>query len=179
MQSVVTLDLASLRHEVDELDPRVVDALALAASVVVDSSHGQASGVAACFHRHGDSRQLELRTLTVDERARATYGDWQEAVEEGAEAIALAVARRLMDLIPFRRLPKRTGADYFVRPLRGGGSDVYERLECSGIASQREDLEQRLRSKLRQLAHYDSPPGHAVVTHFGRSPIAIAAERWP
>ena len=66
---------------------------------------------------HGDdaSRKAEIERVPLDERARATYADPQEATEEGAEGIAISVARRIFGRIVFQRLPKGTGADYLMR----------------------------------------------------------------
>jgi hypothetical protein len=123
----------------------------------------------------GDSRHAaEIERVPVDARARDTYADPEEAAEEGAEGIAMLLARRVLNRIVFRRLPKATGADYLMREPQSHDVDGYERLECSGIGFGQESATARLRSKLEQLARYPAqPPGRAVVTHFRMAPVEI------
>jgi hypothetical protein len=157
-----------------ELSRPVSEALALAASVVLERVHGERTRDAAKVHEDEVGRSAHIQRVPIDDRARDTYADPQEATEEGAEGIAIAVARRMLDRIVFRRLPKGTGADYFMRDPRSNGGDTYERLECSGISDGQESAVTRLRSKIEQLARY---PGHssgrAVVTHFRMKPVEI------
>jgi hypothetical protein len=169
----VALSLADLPAEV-ELSRPVSEALALAASVVLDRHHGHGDRDLAAVHEGDTARAAEIRRVPVDDRARDTYADPQEATEEGAEGIAILMARRMLDRIVFRRLPKGTGADYLMRDPRSRDGDTYERLECSGIADGQESATARLRSKLDQLARFPSyPPGRAVVTHFRMKPVEI------
>ena len=170
----LTLDLADLPDAV-ELSRPFSEALALAASVVLDRLYGQRERHPAEIHGDDTHWVAEIRRIPVDDRARATYADPQEATEEGAEGIALITARRALDRIVFRRLPKGTGADYLMRdPRSKDGDDAYERLECSGIADGQESATARLRSKIAQLARFpDHPAGRAVVTSFRVEPVEI------
>lgn len=118
----------------------------------------------------------------MDDAARRTYADPQEATEKGAEAVAIVAARCLLDRVVFRRLPKATGADYLMRPLAAAdaNTDSYARLECSGIADGQETAAGRLRDKIAQLARYpDGGAGRAIVTRFCSSPVDIRSRRWP
>lgn len=175
----LVLDLAALPDAVDLSRP-VVEAVALAASVVLDKLHGPGSRDAASIRVGRSRRTAEILRVAVDDEARDTYGDFQEATEEGGEAIALAVARPVLDRVVFRRLPKATGADYLMRSTTVTRSDEYERLECSALAEgEKETAEARLQKKLDQLARYpDYPPGKAVVTDFRSTPVTILVGSW-
>jgi hypothetical protein len=163
-----------------ELSRPVAEALALAATVVLDRVHGPRARDQAVVHADDSERAAEIHRVPIDDRARATYADAQEATEEGAEGIAVLLARRMLGRIVFRRLPKGTGADYLMRDPGANDSDAYERLECSGIADGQESATARLRSKIEQLARFpDQPPGRAVVTHFRQEPVEIRLGSFP
>jgi hypothetical protein len=169
----MVLSLRDLPAEV-ELSRPVSEALALAASVVLDRHQGQKERDVAAIHRDDTSQAAEIHRVPIDGQARATYADLQEATEEGAEGVAMILARRALNRIVFRRLPKGTGADYLMRDPESKDDDAYERLECSGIADGQETATSRLRSKLEQLARFpNQPPGRAVVTHFRMKPVEI------
>jgi hypothetical protein len=151
-----------------------LETLALAASVILGHVHGVKERDAAGIHEGDSRREAEIHRVPVDDRARAAYGDLQEATEEGAEAVALMVTRRVLNRIVVQRLPKGTGADYLMRVPEAALDDSYERLECSGIAEGQDSATSRLRSKLDQLARFPSqPPGRAVVTNFRMKPVEI------
>jgi hypothetical protein len=167
----VVLGLPDLPAEV-ELSRQFSETLALAASVILDQFHGVKEQDSAMIHGDGSSREAEIHRVPVDDRARDTYADPQEATEEGAEGVALLVARRVLNRIVFQRLPKGTGADYKMRDPEAKDGDTYERLECSGIADGQESATARLRSKLEQLARFPGhPPGRAVVINFRKGPV--------
>jgi hypothetical protein len=181
--SRLVLDLQRIASEV-ELSPVIANACALAASVVLDQLHDPRSEDPAFVSGEGRELEAVIRRVDVDDRARATCADPQESTEEGAEAVAFLTARRVLDRIVFKRLPKRTGADYLMRGPSGGteGDEEFEslRLECSGIGEGREGAAERLRKKIQQLSRYpDELPGYAVVTDFKPEPVEILFERWP
>src|ERR1700722_15272544 len=125
----IALSLRDLPAEV-ELSRPFCETLALAASVMLDHHHGAADRDAAVIHHEDSRRAAEIERILVDDRGRDTYAARQEATEEGAEAIALILARRLLGRIPFQRPPKATGSDYMMRnPQSKAGEDGYERLE--------------------------------------------------
>lgn len=175
----VILDLSALPAET-ELSRPVAEALALAASVMLDHFAPTRERDPAVIVGGGASWTSELRRVRVDDAARATYADHQEATEEGAEGVGISVARRALERVVFRRLPKGTGADYLMRGLHETEGDDYERLECSGIAFGQESASARLRTKLRQLARFPKgPPGVAIVTDFHETPVDIQFGGFP
>ena len=173
------LDLRTL-PAATELSRPVAEAIALAASVVLERIHGsEENRCAVAIHGRGMTLG-EIRRVSVDDAARATYADLQEATEEGAEGVAVIVARQVLDRIVFRRLPKGTGADYLMRDPASTDKDRYERLECSGIGDGAESATSRLESKLQQLARFpEQPPGQAVVTSFRMTPVEIRHGSFP
>ncbi len=169
----IALSLRDLHAEV-ELSRPVCEAVALAASVALDHHQGRARRDVAVIHEDDSQRPAKIERVPVDDRARDTFADLDEAAEKGAEAIALMLARRVLGRVVFRRLPTCTGADYLMRDPQAPDGDGYERLECSGIGVGKESATTRLRSKLEQLARYPSyPSGRAVVTHFRTKPVEI------
>lgn len=175
----VILDLPSLPTET-ELSRPVAEALALAASVALDRISPSRERDPALIAGGDVKLPAELRRVTVDEGARRTYADHQEATEEGAEAVAILVARRVLTRIVFQRLPKMTGADYLMRDPEATDGDAYERLECSGIAEGQESMSVRLRAKLQQLARFPSQrSGVAIVRNFRMDPVDIRNGGWP
>lgn len=175
----ITFDLQRLPADT-ELSRPVAEAIGLAASVVLERLHGARLDDPAVVHGGSDGgRAALIARLPLDDRARSSYADPQEATEEGGEGVGVVTARHVLDRIVFRRLPKGTGADYLMRDPGAPDGDAYERLECSGIGDGKESAEARLRSKLQQLARApDQPPGYAVVTDFGVEPVEIRYGRW-
>ena len=177
-REVLALDLRQLPSD-SELSRPVAEALAIAASVVLDRVHGQQDGYPAEIHGDENMRAALLRCVPIGDAERATYGDSQEATEEGGEGVAIAVARRALGRIVFRRLPKGTGADYLMRDPASASDDSYERLECSAIADGQESPSARLGKKLDQLARFPAhPPGKAVVTSFRERPVEVRYGSW-
>lgn len=177
-RALIVLDLRRLPDETELCRP-VSEAIALAASVVLDRLHGGRASYPAELQGQGEIVQAELRPLPVDDRARNSYADPQEATEEGGEGVAVLLSRRVLDRIVFRRLPKGTGADYLMRNPGSVGGDAYERLECSAIGEGQEATAARLREKLAQLARFPThPSGWAVATRFRAEPVEIHFGRW-
>lgn len=168
----IILDLTAISGE-SELVAPVAHALSLAASVTLERLQEAGERYAADIHIAEDVRRAEIRRMPIAQPARDTYGDPQEATEEGAEGVGVLFARRVLNQIVFARLPKRTGADYRMRAPDSIGGDNYERLECSGIGDGQETGPSRLRDKIEQLRRFPGPPGHAVVTHFRMRPVEI------
>lgn len=79
----VILDLATL-PSATELSRPVAEALALAASVVLDRASPGRTTDAASITGGSSERPAELRRVVVDDAARSTYADYQEATEEVA-----------------------------------------------------------------------------------------------
>jgi hypothetical protein len=174
----VDLDLTALPDEC-ELSRPVAEAIALAASVVLHRLRPPRQVDPARVVQANSDQPANVRRAGVDARAEATYADPQEATEEGAEALAILAARRVLGRIVFRRLPKATGADYLMRDPAANDGDAYERLECSGIAEGEETVATRMGKKLGQLGKYPAQPaGHAAVTDFRPEVVAIHVARW-
>lgn len=173
----LVLDLGTVAEHC-RLLPDTCRSLAAAATVTLERVHGVRTQD-ACRIEEGDTHRggVLLRTEISDD-ARATYDSPAEATEEGAEAVAILVARRVLDRVVVRRLDTYSGADYVIRDPANPDLEQYERLECSGIAKGRESTISRLQSKIAQLAAVtDRPPGYAVVTNFRTSPLEIAVGR--
>ena len=180
MAEPLTLDLRSLPDRC-ELLPSTSRSIAAAASVRLEQLHGERVDDPMALQSDDLRRTGQIIRLPIQQDARNTYDDPEEATEEGAEAIAILVARDLLDRVVFRRLPKHTGADYRMRAATAAADgDEYERLECSGIGDGRDSASTRLREKLSQMAAHDAGrPGHAIVTRFGREPVEILVARYP
>lgn len=175
--AIIDLDLTVLAQET-ELSAPVVQAIALAASVVLDRLHPSRAIDPARVVQGSSERLATVRRVPVDAQARDSYGDPQEATEEGVEGLAIAAARKALDRIVFRRLPKGTGADYLMRDPAANDGDAYERLECSGIAEGSESAGTRMREKLAQLAKVpNQPAGFAAVTDFRPEVVAVHLAR--
>ena len=171
----IVLDLRTLPEQC-ELLPSTCASMAAAASVTLERLHGgRDRDRCRVVERDGSIVRVEVTKQTRD-----TYDDPEEATEEGADAIAILVARHVLDRIVFRRLPKKTGADYRMRRSSEPDQDNYERLECSGIGEGKDSAQARLKEKLAQLASYSAHrSGHAVVTRFGREPVEIVIGKHP
>ncbi len=175
----IVLDLRTLPEHC-ELLRSVAEALAAAATVVLERLQGPGERDLALVRNAEVQREGVVVRTAIDDAARATYDDPQEATEEGAEAVAILVAKRLLDRVVYRRLPKETGADYMMRDPRFDGRDHVERLECSGIGDGRDATARRLEQKIEQLGRYpDEPPGQAIVTNFRTTPIEILVGGYP
>ena len=162
------VDLGRL-SEVVEMSRQVVEALALAASVVIDQVHGVSE---IELELENTSRRFLVRAVEVNERARETYSDPDEATEEAAEAMGIALAPRIFERVVFRRLPKGTGADYLMRAPGSTDEASFERLECSGMARGTAPATDRLNAKREQVTRgVSSFPGRVMVTDFRTRPL--------
>ncbi len=103
-------------------------------------------------------RHYEVHWSAITEQINSSHYDIQEATESGASAIALFLARDLLELNALERSKKESGFDYWVGPdgaqMRHGpdgpemleGDGVY-RLEITGTTVGTDSL---VRSKLKQ-----------------------------
>jgi hypothetical protein len=109
------------------------------------------------------------------ENARASWNNKDDATEQGAYSVSLAVVEAELGLVALSRAETRTGVDYYVgRP----GTDLEEsyRLEVSGTrSSEAREVQSRLRQKLEQ-AHkgQSNKPALACVVGFATRIIALA-----
>ena len=174
----MVLDLAAIGDATDLVAP-YAETRAIAATVLLERNHGPRPHDPVDLHHLDRRHAAELHRCEVDARARDTYDEPIQVIEEAAEAVAFLVARRVLDRIAYARLKTRTGADYCLRVPTGRDGDRYERLEVSGIGAGTEHAGHRLREKLDRLAKYtDEPPGYAIVTNFRDDPIEVLVGRY-
>ncbi len=110
----------------------------------------------------------------VDDRARRSHADLQEATERGAYGIAILIVCDFTGMVVVERSAKGLGFDYWL-----GHEDDDElfvgkaRLEVSGILSgSRSQTQARVRQKKEQMKPSDRlAPGYVAVVEFG-TPIA-------
>lgn len=102
------------------------------------------------------------------EQTRRTYADPQEATEEGATAVAIAVVVDSTEYVVVERAMKSGGFDYW---LGYEPAVLAARLEISGIRDgTASSIKARMKQKLEQMSPSDDSgfPGYAVVVEFGR-----------
>lgn len=167
---VIVLDTRTLPRQA-KLDANTLGSLAMAAAVTLERVRGSADVDDATVLVGDVERAASIVRVPPTDDGRATYADTGEATEEAAEAIAILVARQVLDRVVVRRLQKHSGGDYAMRDAASPDLETFERLECSGIAEGKDKTATRLAQKLTQLADYpDEPPGYAIVTNFRTRP---------
>lgn len=130
-----------------------------------------------CFAKHSHPNPAALKVTgswqqdctvkyrTASKRAQKANADPQEAVEDGAMAIAIAAVTGLTDYCVVERSVKKTGVDWWL----GREDGVFEaRLEISGILNGPQYIDSRTTSKLGQMRQSDSTglPGFAAIVEF-------------
>ena len=165
--------LSSLADGHHGLSRTKADALVEAATVCLDH-HRHASGVSLMVSgSHTASHALEFSAPS--QKARKSNADLQEAVEDGATAIAIAVVARLTQYRVVERSVKTTGIDWWL----GREDGVFEaRLEVSGIIKGPKKIQSRVEQKLEQMTRSDATglPGYAAVVEFS-TPEARIVEK--
>ena len=153
----------------------------------VGGSLAQAGGVCLDSQRHFPGVVLPVTGLSranysliwapIDDQARNSWNDDQEATEYGASAIAVLLVHSQLGYTIASRARKGTGFDYWL------GRDAFAipfkdeaRLEVSGIRSGTSaDIRKRVGAKRKQVAQRPSPlPGFVVVVEFS-FPQAVLA----
>jgi hypothetical protein len=154
----------------------ILEAKAEAAAVILWKFHATGAPASGSW-RHGDTTQpVELLWSEPTPDMHAAHGNELDATEDGAYAIAMAVADQLGFQV-VTRLHHESGADWVVAP-KGGPRNDYYKLEVSGMARVgAEKPETRLRAKVVQAmaGDYDRP-GFAVVARF--EDALILSEGW-
>lgn len=117
-------------------------ALCEAATVCLDDQ-GHESGVRLDVHG-STATAYALVHHEPDDSQRRTYADDEEATEEGATAIAVAVVLDITEYLVVERAAKGGGFDYWLGSEIG---DFQARLEMSGI---RHGSVQEIRGRLRR-----------------------------
>jgi hypothetical protein len=106
----------------------------------------------------------------VDDQARRSHNDLQEATERGAYGIAILIVCDLTGMVVVERSKKGPGFDYW---LGDEDDDLLfagkARLEVSGILSgSRSQVQARVRQKKEQVKPSDHlAPGYVAVVEFG------------
>jgi hypothetical protein len=150
--------------------------LAQAAAVCLEQREHR-SGVT--FHLAGmKAEQFLMEWPAIDDQARRSHNDLQEATERGAYGIAILIVCELTGMVVVERSAKGLGFDYWLGN-EGEDDDSDElfarkaRLEVSGIFSgSRSQVQARVRQKREQVRPSDHlAPGYVAVVEFG-TPIA-------
>jgi len=146
--------------------------LAEAAAVCLEERQHRSG---ATFHLTGvKAEQFLMEWPPVDDQARRSHNDLQEATERGAYGIAILIVCDLTGMVVVERSKKGPGFDYW---LGDEDDDLLfkgkARLEVSGILSgSRSQVQARVRQKKEQVRPSDHlAPGYVAVIEFG-TPIA-------
>ncbi len=145
------LALSRLREGLPGLTPELGAALAQAAAVCLETQGHAAGVVLRVAGTHPCS--FAVHWPTVSQQAVRSWGDLQDATEDGACGIAALLVDSLTEYTIFSRSWKGTGFDYW---LARSGSDgrLFQgraRLEVSGILrGSKKDVMTRLEKKMTQ-----------------------------
>jgi hypothetical protein len=150
--------------------------LAQAAAVCLEKREHK-SGVT--FHLAGiRAAQFLMEWPAVDDQARRSHNDLQEATERGAYGVAILIVCDLTGMVVVERSAKGLGFDYWLgnNDEEDGVDELFARkarLEVSGILSgTRSQAQARVRQKRQQVRPSDHlAPGYVAVVEFG-TPIA-------
>lgn len=131
----------------------------------------------ATFHLTGlKAERFLMEWGPVDDQARRSHNDLQEATERGAYGIAILIVCDVTGMVVVERSKKGPGFDYWLGDEDEDGEELFERkarLEVSGILSgSRPQVQARVRQKKEQMKPSDRlAPGYVAVVEFG-TPIA-------
>jgi len=153
-------------------------------SSVRGAQHAEAASIS--FHRQGHAtgselrlagmvaRTFRLRLQEITEQIERSWGDVDEATEDGASGVAFLLTLRMTDYTVIERSAKGTGIDYWLGYRDANPFERAARLECSGIAKgDGADVRARVREKMKRAANANgSPPVYVCVTEFG-APLTI------
>jgi hypothetical protein len=166
------------------------DALVLASiakghpGLTLEKAAALVQAAAVCLHENGHRSGVALKVVASPPSAHAlefdaptakakrAHDDLQEATEDGAMAVAIAVVTRVTKHRVVLRSRKGTGFDWWLGPRAG----VFEaRLEVSGILHGPGEVNGRVKDKLKQMTPTDAGglPGYAAVIEFGTPQAAI------
>lgn len=159
----VELDIRDIQGMV-ESKASMFAAYGEAARVMLWKFHNQ-TPIAGSWEHDGQPRSVTLTWEAPTFDMIIANGNELDATEEGAYAIAIAIAAKLNFRV-IGRVYQGSGADLLMVPVGEPANDFY-RLEVSGIARDGQDASIRLDQKLRQLRDGDyRRPGVAVVARF-------------
>lgn len=104
-----------------------------------------------------------------DDRCRGAWANSSDAARDGAYAFAIAAIELVLGLYTVRRAETLSGADYYVAPINQIPEDLEDclRLEVSGTNLDKNEVQRRLRIKVKQVKKGESNlPALAVVVGF-------------
>ncbi len=110
----------------------------------------------------------------VNEQMKRTWGDEEDATEQGAYGIAFMVASKEMHVKAIEKSRKKTGIDYWLGTEVNFLFQNKVRLEVSGIRKgTHQQLNQRFDSKMTQSekSDYTNLPAFIVVVEFNQPKI--------
>ena len=161
------LDLKQLGRGLPAITPSFGEALAETAGVCLEpQGHAQLTSIVIKGYIEDEFRLLWPQ---INEQARRTWNDPEEATEYGATAVAVLLARQELGYLAIERSPKGTGIDYWLGKESNALSlKRMARLEISGIRTGSiAQIRARVRQKLRQTSPSDgSLPVFVVVVEF-------------
>jgi hypothetical protein len=168
-----TFNLATLAEGTMPGLSRACGTLLAEAAAVCFEERQHRTGVT--FHLTGvKAEQFLMEWPAVDDQARRSHNDLQEATERGAYGVAILIVCDLTGLVVVQRSKKGPGFDYWL----GDEDDdlLFEgkaRLEVSGIlVGSRSQVQTLVRQKKEQVKPSDHlAPGYVAVVEFG-TPIA-------
>ena len=172
------LDLNELNNGLPAITPQWGATLAQVAGVCLESQ-GHRQQVSFDVAGYANNAYT-LNWPYIDDQARRTWADLQEATEHGATGIAVLLAKKELGYAVIERSAKGTGIDYWLGHEQDGPPfQSKARLEVSGILRVEEsdiDVERavgkRVREKLKQtLPSSGSLPAYVIVVEFG-TPLA-------
>ena len=171
------LNLNELEIGLPAITPQWGSALAQVAGVCLESQ-GHRQGVLLRVTGH-ISNTYTLSWSPIDDQARRSWADLQEATEYGATAVAVLLVKKETGYAVIERSAKGTGIDYWLgHETDGAPFQNKARLEISGILSVEGDVRdveravaRRVKEKLAQAQPSSgSFPAYIVIVEFG-SPL--------
>jgi hypothetical protein len=145
-----------------------------------------ADAAAVCLEHNGHEQHVKLAIAGTEDREfrlvwsattqqiRKTHADLQDATEEGAYAVAIAVSCELTGLTVIERAVKGTHFDYWLGKDAESPFQDKSRLEISGILKGTEpEIRARIRNKVVQTQKSDSMKitAYVCVVEFGRPQV--------
>lgn len=170
MNHRVCLDLTDLRA-VSRLTPAVLEALAEAASVMLDRYHpAPPPPTPFGLHLRGEELPADVAWQGPTNDQRDTHANEKDAAEDGACAVAIATAAAT-GYVVVRRTRQGSGCDYLMI-RKGEPENDFHKLEVSGTGEG--NLRSRLTQKVAQGKGGDlDRPGLAVVVGFKEAKILV------
>ena len=176
--SSLTLPLQNLADRHPGLTPEIAACYYQAACICLSQHH--VSPITFTISTEDASYAALAAWETPSQRQRDAWANQTDVTELGAYACALAAIELVCGLIAVKRAEATTGADYFLAPagkpipLAAAQIKGLVRLEISGTHLTKQEVESRLRRKLKQAEQGQSRlPALAAVVGFQVGQIII------